>query len=230
MQIKKASDIKRHDLWRILIYSKPGIGKTTAIGRLVGKTLVLDMDGSSKVLAGKKNVDIIEFDRNNPVDFMTEFLKAAPEMVKGYDNLIVDNISAFQMDFFVFMGKSSHNGISNELQHYGQFTNYFIRVLTAIYSLPLNVMLTAWEDVRDVELPTGQKVSQYIPQIRLQVINPLLGLTDIVGRLLTNEQTGARGLILEGNDGVYAKNRLDNRKGCKVEELFKFGDVDAKAT
>ena len=28
------------------------------------------------------------------------------------------------------------------------------------------------------------------------------------------------GVILEGNDGIYAKNRLDSRKACAVEDLF----------
>ena len=53
-----------------------------------------------------------------------------------------------------------------------------------------------------------------------------MGLTDIVGRLLINPKNGSRGLILEGNDGIYAKNRLDKRKSCKVEELFTFDGDD----
>ena len=63
----------------------------------------------------------------------------------------------------------------------------------------------------------------FVPQIRTSVLNQLLGLTDVVGRIIVNPKTGNRGVILEGDNSVYAKNRLDDRKACKIEDLFKFG-------
>ena len=84
----------------------------------------------------------------------------------------------------------------------------------------------AWEDTQELNLETGQILTQYVPQIRSSVLNQLLGLTDVVGRIVVNAKTGARGLILEGSEGTYAKNRLDNRTACKIEDLFKFGDLD----
>ena len=54
--IKHASAIDRTKNWRVLIYGKPGVGKTSAIRNLDGKTLVLDLDDSSKVLAGLPNL------------------------------------------------------------------------------------------------------------------------------------------------------------------------------
>ncbi|PGS81656.1 DNA-binding protein [Bacillus cereus] len=230
MKIKKASDISRTDLWRVLLYGTAGLGKTSAIKGLSGKTLVLDLDGSSRVLSGLKNVDVIEFDRNNPTQAMNDFLKEVNDVLPDYINLVIDNITSFQSDWFVEQGKKSHNGISNELQHYGTWTNYFLRLLTALYSLPVNIYVTAWESTVEIKLESGQIITKYVPQIREQVLNQLLGLTDVVGRIKVNEKTGARGAILEGNDGLYAKNRLDNRKACKIEELFKFGDVKDETT
>lgn len=230
MKITKATDIELTKNWRILVYGKAGLGKTSLIRYLKGKTIVLSLDNSHKVLQNAPNVDVrtiddegrISFDREHPSKDITLFLKEVDEVLDQYDNLVIDNISSFQSDWFIEQGRNSKNGISNELQHYNQWTNYFLRVLSAIYSKPINIYITAWEDTRDLNLETGQIITQYVPQIRTNVLNQLLGLTDIVGRIIVNPKTDERGLILEGSEGTYAKNRLDNRKACKMEDLFEF--------
>jgi phage nucleotide-binding protein len=65
-------------------------------------------------------------------------------------------------------------------------------------------------------------ITQYVPQVRSNVLNQLLGLTDVVGRIMVNAKSGNRGVILECSEGTYAKNRLDGRTACPIEELFNF--------
>ncbi|MGO2657275.1 MAG: AAA family ATPase [Lactococcus lactis] len=223
IKITKATDINRTENWRVLLYGKPGLGKTSAIKGLAGKTLVLDLDGSSRVLAGLKNVDVISFNREEPIQSMKEFLNESKNLINGYSTLVIDNLTAFEKDWFVARGLNSKNGIRNEIQDYGDYTNYFLRLISKIYSLPINIYATAWESKRDIDLEDGTKLTEYIPDVRNQVLNQLLGLTDVVGRIQVNPATHGRGAILEGSDGVYAKNRLDERIACKIEDLFKFG-------
>lgn len=223
MKTLSAMDLKRTENWRVILYAKPGTGKTSSAKYLKGKTRILDLDNSAKVLDGLNNITIDQLDRSQPEEDMLEFLKSAKQRIDGFDNLIIDNISSFEKDWFVEKGRGSHNGISNELQDYSQWTNYFARIMTEIYTLPVNILITAWETSRQITSANGQQFNQYAPEIRASVMDGLLGLCDVVGRLTVNPKTGNRGVILQGDDSIYAKNRLDNRQACPVNELFNFG-------
>lgn len=145
--------------------------------------------------------------------------------------MVIDNISSLEKDWFVEKGRASHNGISNELQDYSQWTNYFARIMIVAYSLDnINILTTAWETQNDVTTETGQTFSQYAPQIRKSVRDGLLGMADVVGRVVINPKTGGRGVILQGNDGIFAKNRLDDRTSAPIEELYSFGSEQKKTT
>lgn len=229
MQVQKATEMSKTENFRVCLYAKPGTGKTYSHKYLKGKTLILDMDHSAKVLAGTKNIDVAQFDRGNPSESVNEFLAWFPTVINDYDNLVIDNISSWEKDWFVWRGRSTKSGINNELQDYSAWNNYFIRVMTAIYMFEINIVVTAWEQTQDLTLQNGQIISQYTPAIRNQVLSVFMGLTDIVGRVQINPETGARGVILEGSDSLFAKNRIDDRKACKIEDLYDFSEINKKA-
>ena len=91
MRIRSAKDTSRTANWRICIYGKPGVGKTTAVKYLTGKTLVLALDNSDKVLAGE-DIDIADFNRTRPDEEITDFIMDLPTLSKQYDNLSLIHI------------------------------------------------------------------------------------------------------------------------------------------
>ena len=62
MELKNMKSQERTKNWRILVYGKPGVGKTTLVKLLKGKTLIIPLDASERVLAGC-DVDVAPFDR-----------------------------------------------------------------------------------------------------------------------------------------------------------------------
>ena len=102
-------------------------------------------------------------------------------------------------------------------------------MIDAFYKLPVNILVTAWEDQYEITSMTGQQFNQYSPQLRTSVRSTFMGLTDVVGRMMLNPDTQKRGVILEGDDGIFAKNRLDSRKASTIETLFDWGESDVSA-
>lgn len=224
MPKKDFNEVSRNQNWKILLYGKPGVGKTSVANQLDGRVYLLGFNDSYKVLGKHENWDLWELDQEKPIEDLKEFIKDFDP--SQYDTLILDDISNFEKIWFQEKGRESKNGISNELQHYSQWTNYFLRFISKLYSMDINILTTCWEQQVEVVTETGQQFMQYAPMLRDSVRNTVMGLSDIVGRVVIKPQSGERGIILEGNDSVFAKNRIDTRKGCKTDELFKFADVD----
>ena len=97
MEIKKASELQRGTNFSALIYAPPGTGKTTTIKYLPGRTLVIDVDRTTIVLAGEDNIDIVYADLNDTeVGFKKMLKEIHDEHIKDYDNIVIDNISELE--------------------------------------------------------------------------------------------------------------------------------------
>ena len=221
MPAMNTDNLKLLNDWRVMIYGKTGVGKTTAARNLKGKIYALAFSKSIKVMEGKL-AGGWQVSASKPIEDLADFARSFDP--SKYDVLLIDDISNFEKLWFQERGRESKNGISNELQHYSQWTNYFLRVIEWLFDLPINIYITAWEDQYPITTSTGQQFNQYSPQLRDSVRNTLMGLCDIVGRLTIKPDTGDRVVILQGDDGVYAKNRLDKRTQKNAADLFKFGE------
>ena len=81
-----------------------------------------------------------------------------------------------------------------------------------------NIIWTAWETTDLFTDANGQQYNRAFPQLNSKILNNVLGLCDVVGRLVVNAE-GERGYILSATNSTYAKNQLDDRKGCLQNEL-----------
>lgn len=219
MQINKATDIKT-DKGTYLIYGAPGKGKTTSIKYFPGKTLVLDVDRTSRVLKGEADIDIVYIDNENTwEDWGKTITELSQNFVGKYDNIVVDNVSELERCILSSLGSAGkNNGVPSQADYqYMQFK--LVNSLRYMKNLGSNLIWTAWEEIDLWTDADGSSYNTALPQINRKIRNNVLGLCDVVGRLMVKED-GERGFVLSATDSTYAKNQLDDRKGCMQSELI----------
>lgn len=230
MQITKAADVIRAQDFSILIFAQAGTGKTTTAKFLPGRTLVVDVDRTTNVLAGEENIDIVYLDTTQPFNAVKVLLKEIHDNhLDDYDNIFFDNLSEFENSWFGEKAKESKTKTGQEMgipqmQDYNAYGYYMTDMIRYINSWKgVNKVFTAWETTRQIQTSGGQLYNQFIPDIREKILNNVLGLMNMVGRLVINDETGNRGFLLAPTDSVFAKNQLDERKSCAQQDLFKIG-------
>ncbi|OLS02904.1 AAA family ATPase [Tissierella creatinophila] len=219
LNIKKATDIKETK-GTYLIYGPPGMGKTSSFKFLPGKTLVLDVDRTSKVLRETKNIDIAEIDNIKTWEHWEETILDLEENYKGkYDNICVDNISELERCLLSDLGSKGKNlGVPSQ-GNYQQMQFRLVNSLRYMKNLGSNIIMTAWETTDLYTTADGQQFNRSYPQLNGKILNNISGLCDVVGKLAINKD-GERGFILAPTNSYFAKNQLDDRLHCLQSELI----------
>ena len=216
MQVLKATDLTAGKVTG-LIYSIPGMGKTTLLGQLPGKTLIIDVDKGTSVLRGNPNVDIVR---------LSEDLHELPEIVKElqgkceYDNVCLDSLSELERGLLAYYGRMGKLDGVPEMASYQRVDFKIIDWCRQLRALPCNVFFTAWETQKEIVSQTGEKYSQARPMLREKNTDNVCGLCDIVGQILMNPKDGMRYVRLEGTQSAIAKDRIQKRQYCMPEDLL----------
>lgn len=231
MELKKIE--KRNLPYTALLYCKPGVGKSTAIGliaeRSEGNTLVLDVDrtiertlAKGEVVKDTSKIFVNVIDNINTFEAWTNALKEiTPEFLKqnNITTIAVDNISELERCILSDLGtKGKNKGVPAQADYqYMQFK--LVNSLRYMKSWGVNIIWTAWETAEAFTHPDGTQYTRLLPKISLKIVDNICGLCDIVGWIGVNKD-GEHGILLEATQNIYAKNQVDSRKGCKVEDFI----------
>ena len=236
MNIQKIDSMKDAP-YTALLYCAPGVGKSTAIGmvadRSEGNTLVLDVDRtiSRSVIKGglvehTDKILIEQIDNINTFESWTETLKEIQDknILKEYNirTVAVDNISELERCILSDLGQKGKNKGVPALADYQYMQFKLVNSLRYMKNWNVNLIWTAWETVADFTHPDGTQYSRLYPKISNKILDNICGLCDVVGRIMINKD-GEHGILLEATQNIYAKNQIDTRKGCTVEEFINFG-------
>lgn len=217
-----------------MFYCSTGVGKTTTAGIIAekskGKTLILDVDrtiatslGKGEIVKDISRIDIRQVDNVHTWSDWESVLKELADMKKNgkldYENIVVDNISELERCILSDLGSQGKNkGVPAQADYqYMQFK--LVNSLRFMKSLGVNVIWTAWETYENYTHPDGTQYTRSYPKISAKIVDNICGLCDIVGKIVAKPD-GTRGIMLEATQNVYAKNQIDSRKGCLVEEFI----------
>lgn len=208
-----------------LLYAAPGVGKTSTAKFFKGKTLVLDIDRTTRVLKGCKDIDIFYLDNVNTWSSWGDTLKTLQTVdLSRYDNIMLDNISELERCILANLGRDGNNQRIPSQKNYLQMQFYIVDSIRFLKELGKNIILTAWE-TSDVWISEdGTQFNRAYPLISGKILNNVMGLCDVVARLVYNEKTEKRGFYLQPTPSVFAKNQIDARRFCLQEQLFEGSD------
>lgn len=243
MELQKFDQIKKSDPYTALLYCPPGVGKSTAIGLIAeaseGNTLILDVDRTIKrtlskgeVVKDTSKIFIRQIDNLNTFDDWTQALTEINDMIANGElgkqdirTIAVDNISELERCILSDLGSRGKNKGVPAMADYQYMQFKLVNSLRYMKSWGLNIIWTAWEDMRDFIMPDGTSYSRLYPKISAKIVDNICGLCDVVGKIALNEG-GDHGICLEATQNIYAKNQIDSRKGCLVQDFINFNKED----
>jgi phage nucleotide-binding protein len=220
MRILKTSELKDEKI-TALVYAPPGFGKTTLLGILPGRTLIIDVEGGTSVLKDSgSSSDIVKlYDTPGGIkEIYGELAKDCP-----YDNVCIDSLSELEKWMLTLLGRDGRNNGAPEQLHYNQVSFKIMDYVRLFRSLPSNLIFTAWEARTELVAPTGEKFMRVAPMFSGKTPDNVCGLCDIVARIVISakeETLGQRFLNLTSDMYTVAKDRAKKRTFCKFEELI----------
>ena len=219
-----------------LLYCAPGIGKSTAIGliaeKMGGKTLVLDVDrtidrtlAKGEIVKDTSKLLTAKIDNVSTFASWSTTLKEITEsgilQKEGITTVAVDNISELERCILSDLGQQGKNKGVPSQGDYQTMQFKLVNSLRLMKSWGVNIIWTAWEATSEVVYPDGSKYSVLMPKMSAKIVDNICGLCDVVGKIAVGKE-GKHGILLAATQNVYAKNQIDGRKFCMVEEFPDF--------
>ena len=136
--------------------------------------------------------------------------------------IAVDNISELERCILSDLGAKGKNKGVPAMADYQYMQFKLVNSLRQMKALGVNVVWTAWEITEQFTAPDGSQYSRLYPKCSAKIVDNICGLCDVVGKIFVNKD-GQHGILLEATQNIYAKNQIDSRKACKIEEFVKFG-------
>ncbi|WP_270367709.1 AAA family ATPase [Limosilactobacillus fermentum] len=194
-----------------LIYGDGGTGKTTLFKDVPGKKkLLISFDLSTDVLRGAKGIDVGIVELGDMPSIQHNIEQLLNSAIRTYDTIGLDNVSSLQNMVLENIDGASKDG----RQNYQKLQLWFRSMGTMLRQSNVNVYATAHQVDKGPEFMQGR----FTADMNEKTFNAFTSMFDVVGRIYIKDSE--RMIDLDPEQGNHAKNRLDDRKLIKANELF----------
>ena len=193
------------------VYGDGGTGKTSLFKLMPGeKKLLFSFDLSTDVLKGTDGLDVAIVQQEDMPQIQSIVEKWLSGSIGAYDTIALDNVTSLQNMVLENIDGASKDG----RQNYQKLQLWFRQMGTMLRQSNVNVYATAHQVDKGPEFMSGR----YEADMNIKTFNAFTSMFDVVGRLYLKDSK--RVIELDPEQGNHAKNRLDDRKLIKANELF----------
>lgn len=196
------------------IYGDGGTGKTTLLKQFEGHKLLFSFDLSSNVLIGDKDTDVVIFDKADMPKIQAKVIQVINWAINQevYRVIALDNMSALQN----YVLENIDNAAKDNRQNYQKLQLWFRDLGTMLKGSGATIYATAHQVDNGTSGLTGG--GRYAADMNEKTFNAFTSMFDVVGRIYLKD--GQRMIDLDPEQGNHAKNRLDDRKLIRANELI----------
>jgi phage nucleotide-binding protein len=198
----------------IVIYSDPGIGKTTLATTLPeGETLIINTEAGLGPLLGTKHIVfnlqavIKNYEIEEAVDELYKFLRTQKH---DFKYIVLDNISELEQQLILNItmrrGKETP-----ELREYGDVAfkmKEWMRLFRDLVHQGITIVFNAWEFPIEIKNIDGQVITKTFPMIGKKIAPQVCGIVDVVGHLEVHEKSGKRWVRFGPSDQYVTKSQF----------------------
>jgi phage nucleotide-binding protein len=210
-----------------IIYSDPGIGKTTMSATLPSDvTLIINTEAGLGPLLGSGHhvFNVVKACNNTGKDLEAVMSDIYLKLRTGdhpYENVVVDNLSELEQQLIHSL-TTKHGKEVPELREYGEASYKMKEWLHNFRDLVfnnINVIFNAWEFPLDIRNSDGQVLTKTFPMVGKKIAPQACGIVDCVGHLEIYPKSGKRWVRFGPHDQYITKSQF---KGLDMGEQPEF--------
>jgi phage nucleotide-binding protein len=201
---------------KVLIYSEPGIGKSTLLGQAPNNLIIDAEDGLASLnnhpeLLGE-NVRVIKYKTFDGFEMIIDKIAEQPEELSWIETLSIDTMSELHKKGLAEVTERDwrrsplNNRYVAETEQHTENNEHIRRLVSKLRDMPVNIIMTAHS--RTIE--PKNRPSKTFPDFSEKLANTLAGMMDIVAFMDIQEIDGVKKRVLRlHSDGTTtAKTRI----------------------
>lgn len=216
--IKNTKDIVGKDGVKILIHANSGTGKTSQLGTIDGKVLILSAESGLLVLKDK-NLDVIDIPN---IETLGNVYAALRDRELVYDTVCLDSLSEIaEMVVLDLERDEYYSNPSNAFKLWGEYTRKMTNIVKMFRDLKgINVVFTAL-----TESAEANGCVKYTPQVPAKKFQQkLVSMFDFVVYMTTDSE-GKRYFHHDESSMWVAKSRMKLDSKVEVTDEYNIGKV-----